>query len=99
MQADAREASEALRSAQDEGARPAAASLRVDLAAVQQQLLEASEAAAAAAASADAFDAQVAALPAAVAAERRRGDAAAGELLAAARAQVCSCFLCSDWLS
>jgi hypothetical protein len=81
LQVEAREASAALHDAQKQAAGPSAAALRLELASLQQQLLEANEEAAAANAAAAEFEREVATLPAAIVAKRERAAAAAGDVL------------------
>jgi hypothetical protein len=71
-----------------QGARPSAAALRLDLASLQQQLLEASEQVAKVEARADEFEAQIGDLPAAIAEERARGERAVLDVFESAQEQV-----------
>lgn len=87
LQAEARDATSALHEAQRQEAGPSVAALRLQLAGLQQQLLEASEEAAAADAAAADFERELAALPAAIVAERQRGMTAERDVLCAAREQ------------
>ena len=80
-QADAKKATGALHEAQRQTAGPPVAALRLQLASLQQQVAEAAQETAAAAASIAEFDAEMSDLPAAIAAERRRTDTAAQDVM------------------